>query len=103
MEANRSKVCGDDEGSNRYKIKVDQLWVQSDRRRSGASVGGRRTDTAEVPCVANMIIAVFKNNDILKYYICKVATEGQRGNIVPKRKSGWKNGHSRLNWPVIKI
>ena len=32
-----------------------------------------------------VFIAVFKNNDILKYYICKVATEGQCGKIVTKR------------------
>jgi len=49
------------------------------------------------------LIAVFKNNDILKYYICKVATEGQCGNIVPKRKSVWQNGYSKLNRPRIKI
>ena len=49
---------------------VDQLWVQSDRRRSDATIGGQRNDMARVPCVANIIMRKYMAWSVQVVIVC---------------------------------
>ena len=49
---------------------VDRLWVQSDWRRSDATIRGRRKDMARVPCVVNIIMRKYMARSVQVVIVC---------------------------------